>query len=347
MRTVDIVLPELGLHDATANHSLLMRDLLEADGDRVRIVVERPTPRDEPVVLLDDWEADADVTVLQHAIGSEAANTVVKRRLPVVVNYHNVTPLEFVEAWEPQLIAGLRWGRSQLHQLAPLAVRGVADSQYNAAEMREARFRDVTVVPVLWQLPEQAAVTSSPAGDAGTVLFVGRVAPNKCPHDLIAALAMLVERRPAARLVLVGSVASDRYHRSLQALADRLGVADRVTFTGPVSERDLIEHYTSADVFCCASEHEGFCVPIVEAMHHGVPVVAFAAAAVPETVREAGVLLADKSPSTFAAAIDTVMSNPRTAEVMRTAGRARAEDFHLERTTSLMRHALHGAEGSS
>lgn len=340
MRTVDILVPELGQHDATANHSLLIRDLLVADGIDVRIVVERPTVRDERVTLLADWNADADLTILQHAIGSEAANMVVTRGVPVVVNYHNVTPPEFVEAWEPQLLPGLRRGRSQLFQLAPLAIRGIADSAYNAVEMRGARFDDVTVVPVLWRLPEPGPTASGPADDGGLLLFVGRLAPNKCPHDLIAALAVLVDSRPAARLVLVGSSASQRYHSSLITLADRLGLADRVMFAGSVSESQLTDWYSRADVFCCASEHEGFCVPIVEAMHHGVPVVAYAAAAVPETVSDAGIVLSDKSPATFALAIDTVLSTPGVARALRSAGKRRALDFRLEAAQGLMRHAL-------
>ncbi|MBT5852029.1 MAG: glycosyltransferase family 4 protein [Acidimicrobiaceae bacterium] len=340
MPSVDIVLPELGRYDATANHTLLIRDLLIADGVDVRIVVERQTTREEAVTLLADWDADADLVILQHAIGSEAANEVVKRRLPMVVNYHNVTPTEFVEAWDPQLVSGLRWGRAQLHQLAPLAIRGVADSDYNAAEMRAARFDDVAVVPVLWQLPEQGQRASDPIDDGGMVLFVGRLAPNKCPHDLISALALLLEVRPAATLVLVGSAASPRYHSSLLSLADRLGIANRVHFTGSVSEVELIDWYSRADVFCCASEHEGFCVPIVEAMHHGVPVVAYGAAAVPETVQDAGILLGDKSPATLASAIDTVLSSPQVARTLRSAGHRRALDFRLEITQNLMRQAL-------
>ena len=340
MPSVDIVLPELGRYDATANHTLLIRDLLVADGVEVRIIVERPTLRDEAVTLLTDWDADADLVILQHAIGSEAANEVVKRRVPVVVNYHNITPTEFVEAWDPQLVSGLRWGRAQLHQLAPLAIRGVADSHYNAGEMREARFDDVTVVPVLWQLPEQVQPASEPADGGGVVLFVGRLAPNKCPHDLISALAVLIETRPAATLVLVGAAASQRYHSSLVSLADRLGIADQVQFTGSVSEAELTDWYSRADVFCCASEHEGFCVPIVEAMHHGLPVVAYAAAAVPETVQDAGILLGDKSPTTLASAIDTVLSSPEVARTLRSAGHRRALDFRLEITQNLMRQAL-------
>ena len=150
-RRVDIVLPEMHDRDATSTHSRLMRDLLEADGHRVRFVVERPTSTAEDVVLLDRWRADADLTILQHSIGSLAASEIVMRQIPVVVNYHNITPPEFVEPWEPEQIQGLRWGREQLWELRPFAHAAIADSDYNARELREVGYGSVSVSPVLFR----------------------------------------------------------------------------------------------------------------------------------------------------------------------------------------------------
>jgi glycosyltransferase involved in cell wall biosynthesis len=326
-RSVDLLLSELGSHDATSNHTRQMRDVLVEEGAEVRIVVQFATS-DEPVTLLKDWKPTADLTVLQHAIGSGIADRVIRERVSAVVNYHNVTPPELVEAWDADLISGLRWGRSQLDQLAPVARGGLAVSEFNARDMRSAGFHDIRVAPVLWTMPAAAERERRDAPiKGGNVLFVGRVAPNKCHHDLIAAMAALSPRRPDAELVLVGSTASRRYERAVRRLAGRLGVGDRVHFTGAVSGSELASWYERADVFACLSAHEGFCVPVIEAMHHGLPVVAHRAAAVPETVSAAALLLGDKAPATTAAALDRVLSDAELQKSLRSAGYARAEDF--------------------
>ena len=152
----------------------------------------------------------------------------------------------------------------------------------------------------------RAAGRLAAAKDRGgaDLLFVGKVSPHKAPHDLVKMLA--VYRRlydPPARLHLVGSPLGERYGPALAAFVDDLGLGDAVSVTGSVTAAELEAYYRAADVFVCASDHEGFCVPLVEAMGHGVPVVAYGVTAVPETVGHAGLVLADKEPLRFAAAV--------------------------------------------
>lgn len=343
MTRADLLVPELAAHDATGTHTRLVRDLLlEMGVDSVRIVAAIDNGSGEDVTLVSAWNDPADLVILQHGIGSLAAEAVIKRRIPCVVNYHNITPIEFVEPWDPDHISGLRWGRSQLHQLAPVAVRAIGVSRYNAAELRTAGFDDVRVAPVLWDLDQPAAAEGIEPHGTETVLFVGRLSANKCQHDLLAALALLLERRPAVRMVLVGSAASPSYERCLRGYAARLGVEHAVDFAGPVSPEALAAHYAAASAFVCLSEHEGFCVPIVEAMAAAVPVVAFAAAAVPETVADAGILIGDKRPATVAAALDRVLGDPDVRTALVDAGRRRAGDFSLDKGRQQMRAALEG-----
>ena len=326
--SVDLLVPEMGRGDATSNHTRLLRDLLRQRGVAARIIVGRRARADDYELLANRWRAGADLTILQHTIGSEIAQRIIGLQAPVVVNYHNITPPEFVEAWNPEQVRGLEWGRSQLHQLAPLTIRGIADSRFNARELDEAGVRDVVVVPVLRQLagaglrggpdpPDRRAV-------GATVLFVGRITPNKCQHDLISAVAALSRSRPVVRLVLVGGSAPNAYLQCLRNLAVRLGIGDQVVFTGEVSEDCLLQWYRQADVFACASEHEGFGVPLVEAMACGVPVVAYGAAAVSETVGGAGIVLCDKRPATLAAALNRVLSDGPLRAQLREAGAHRA-----------------------
>jgi glycosyltransferase involved in cell wall biosynthesis len=130
----------------------------------------------------------------------------------------------------------------------------------------------------------------------------------------------------------VGGVAAPRYQTALEGFVTDLGLQDAVTLTGSVPAEVLAAHYRDADVFVCLSEHEGFCVPLLEAMQHDLPVIAYAAAAVPETLAGAGVVLTTKSPATVAAAIHTVVASPGVRDALVAAGRARLQDFTLART---------------
>jgi glycosyltransferase involved in cell wall biosynthesis len=162
------------------------------------------------------------------------------------------------------------------------------------------------------------------------LLYVGKISPHKAPHDLVKMLEVL--RRlydPAARLHLIGSPLGETYEPALRGFIADLGLTDAVFLPGSVSGPELEAYYRAADVFVTASDHEGFCVPLGEAMGHGVPIVAYGIAAVPETVAGAGLVLPDKSPIPFAAAVGRVLNDDRLHETLAAAGRDRAGEFDL------------------
>jgi glycosyltransferase involved in cell wall biosynthesis len=240
---------------------------------------------------------------------------------------------------------------------------GLADSDYNAAELAELGLRDAVTCPILLDLAEyhQAPATPDPPatpdrtvaaglGEHPLWLFVGRVAPNKCQHDVIAAFAAY--RRlyaPNSHLAVVGAVTSPRYQKALERMVDDLDLAGAVELTGPAPFATLLAYYRRADVFVCLSEHEGFCVPVIEAMELGVPVVGYSAAAVTETVADAGVLLEDKEPLAVATAVHRLLSDPAARETLQKAGRARASAFALPVTSAKWLDSLrrYGVEGSA
>ena len=272
-----------------------------------------------------------ELLVYQSAIGSVTADYLGSLSAPLVVNYHNITPAGY--GWDSHDRRGLLWGRAQLRRLGGRAELGLADSAFNQAELVEAGYRSTAVAPVLVELgavvPDPVAAARLASAKGGLeVLFVGRIAPNKAQHDLVKALAAYRRMYDAtARLHLVGGVAVPRYQSALAGFVADLGLNEAVTLTGPVPSGVLAAHYRNADVFVCLSEHEGFCVPLLEAMHHGLPVIAYAAAAVPETLGGAGLLLADKSPATVAAAIHAVRADAHLRAELVAAGSARLEDF--------------------
>jgi glycosyltransferase involved in cell wall biosynthesis len=336
---------------AVGAHTLVARDVLRSAGHSSEIFASEIDPvwADRGVHLMRDARDPADVVLYQMAIGSVVADAVLARDEPIVVNHHNLTPMRYIAGWQPVAAHGVAWGRAQLRELAARARLGVAVSSYNEHDLIEAGFPRTTVVPVLIDLgtldvdagPEPART------HAVTWLFVGRLAPNKAQHDIVKAFAAYRRFHNAdARLHLVGGGREDGYAHTLQRFIHALGLDDAVTLAGGVSPSELAAYYRAADVFVVCSEHEGFCVPLLEAMHHRVPIVAFAAAAVPETLGEAGLLFDVKDPCTIAAAVERVVGDAGLRRQLVDAGTRRVRDFDVSRTGPAFVEAVTSARAS-
>jgi glycosyltransferase involved in cell wall biosynthesis len=209
----------------------------------------------------------------------------------------------------------------------------IADSPFNQTDLDQWSYANPIVSPLLVDTGRFLAAPSKPSSPHGRWLFVGRVAPNKCHHDLIAAFA--VYRRlfdPEARLTIVGWSAVETYRAALVDLADRLEVRAAVDWRPDIPFTELVAEYQGSDVFVCLSEHEGFCVPLLEAMAVGLPVLAYRAAAVGDTVANAGTLLDDKDPLVVAVAVHQLLEDDVRRRRQVDAGRARAETFSLDVT---------------
>jgi len=219
------------------------------------------------------------------------------------VHYHNITPPEYFERGSP-LQREMTDGYRQLAEIADDFDLVIGDSRYN---VREFARHTSGLQPRLHLHPvvEPDEITAAPYDTAlltavrqsarVNFVFVGRLARNKRQDVLIHLFDYYFRSVDQdARLWLVGN---DRFDPSYTAQLGRLRTAlpsrDRIVLTGKVSDPELHAYLRAADVFVCASEHEGFCVPIAQAMALGVPVVAYAAAAVPETMGGAGVLVHD------------------------------------------------------
>ena len=278
-----------------------------------------------------------DRLIYQVAIGSPVADWLIGRSEPLIANHHNFTPLRFLQAWDPVATYGTAWGRRQLRRLAARCSLGIADSRFNELDLEAAGFTETVVVPVLVDLTARdreldedllARLRDRKADGGRDWLFVGRIAPNKCQHDIVAALAAhRVGYGSRARLHLVGGPTAPAYSFALERYVTALGLDDAVEIVGPVSAGALGAYYRAADVLVCLSEHEGFCVPLLEAMHHDVPVVAFAAGAVPETVGDGGLVLERKDPETVAAAVERVLGDDQLRAALVAAGRIRCRQL--------------------
>jgi len=292
-----------------------------------------------------------DTLLYQMAIGSPVAAFVRDRPERKAVDYHNITPPELFARWEPDLVHGLAWGRRQLAELGAVCSFALADSAFNESELTGLGYEHTAVVPILLDLDAfehelddacRDRLLERKHRDGGVdLLFVGRVAPNKAQHELVKVLAAYRTLYDGnARLHLVGGSSSDRYVDAIRSFAAELGLADAVDLAGSVSAGELTAYYRAADVLVSASVHEGFCVPLLEAMHHRVPIVARALAAVPETLGDAGVLLRSSSPDRMAAAVHRVVTDAPVRDALVAAGRRRLESFSLPRTRQRLLDAI-------
>jgi L-malate glycosyltransferase len=246
-----------------------------------------------------------DRLLLYHfSVGSSMSSWVEQRarREPVVLWYHNLTPAHYFGATDPFMAGRLVAGREELARLAPICHGALADSEYNAAEMRELGYENVQVVPPIffdgrYDLPPTPGIMDKARPDGATWLYVGRLVPNKRQDEVIAAFEAYRRLDPGAQLFLVGTEGTAvAYRRWLENQIAYLGLQDAVHLVGHVSQNDVNAYYRIADLYVSMSEHEGFGVPLIECMYFDVPFIAYAASAVTETAGEAGILMTEQHP---------------------------------------------------
>lgn len=313
------VLATLGYGDAIGHEVLGIQRVLRAAGYDSEIFVETADRRLEDLTVdyRDLPEASHPDNLLIHhfSIGSRASRVAYALPDRMALVYHNITPPEFFIDVHPLLVQLCYLGRRELGVYANRVELGLGDSEYNRVELEALGFPNTAVLPVV---PDFSHLSGPPnfmqAGafddDWVNILFVGRMIPNKKIEDVIRAFhAYKRWFNPRSRLLLVGSHGGfERYFAMVHDFIARIGAAD-VHMLGHVSNEELAAYYEIADVFLCASEHEGFCVPLMEAFHMGVPVVAHAATAVPATMDGGGLLYHDKDPIAIAGLLDALVSN--------------------------------------
>ncbi|MGI8753227.1 MAG: glycosyltransferase family 4 protein [Acidimicrobiales bacterium] len=284
-----------------------------------------------------------DILVYHLAIGSVVADWLAQRCQTLVVVHHNLTPVEFLRAWDPAATYGVEWGQRQLPELAGRATLGIGVSSFNEAALIRAGYQRTTVAPVMVDLSSWSTaapgpdVTPRPPHLGGSSwLFVGRLAASKCQHHLVRSLAAYRQAYDdEATLRIVGGPSEGPYVDVVRRYAEALALGAAVTLTGPISDAQLVAEYGRADIFVCLSQHEGFCVPLLEAMTAAVPIVAAGSSAVPETVAQAGLVLPirdGRQPSALhvAAAVHRVLSDDRLRGQLIAAGIERAAALSVE-----------------
>ncbi len=335
--------PTLPPGDAIGSHVLWIRNRLRVQGCNSEIFVgtEHPSTAKEThdLAAVDKHVAsDGQTLFLYHvAQASPCADFLLERQEPLALVFHNFTPPELLIHWDPDVAFELLQAQEQLTDLVAKSQFAICDSQFNERTLASFGKLATSVVPLpLHNNPSSVEVNHQ----RRIVLFVGRVAPNKAVHDLITAAALLQENVPDIELRIVGGPTSALYRATLDGLVEALGLGDIVTFTGWIDDEQLELEYRRASVFCTLSDHEGFGVPIAEAMSHGLPVVAYANTAVTETVGDGGLLLHSKTPELVATALEKVLVDEGLANRLSASGHRRVMSFNSEVVGNALDRAL-------
>lgn len=270
------------------------------------------------VIYPDNFSPNPDDLVIYHfSNGSELTDIFINCNAKKIIRYHNITPHAFFMPFDSQKALILKNGREELKKLKNTSPLTLADSEYNAAELIEAGFSNTKVLPILFETahlgekPNMTILNRIRESKNTNILFVGRIAPNKKFEDLLKTFAYYNKIiNPDSVLTLAGSCnGAGKYLDFLKYTAFKLEIEDNVIFTDSIPQKDLNAYYSGADVFLCLSEHEGFCVPLLESMYFDLPIMAYKESAVPETLKDAGILLTKKNHKSIAFLLDILINN--------------------------------------
>lgn len=290
--------------DAISDHALEIDAWLRAHGYQADIFAQHIAPEMVGRVRLDReyvayLDAADDLLIYHYSIYTPNTRLFQASRGRRVLVYHNVTPAHFFYAWDPAQAAQCDVGRRVLGQLTDCDL-ALGDSEFNRQELVQAGFAAeyTGVLPIFLSRHRfepsdvnQALQARLRSGGLVNWLTVGRIVPNKAIEDIIRAFYVYNRTlNHRSHLYIVGSRYVPSYDAQLDILVADLGLAEHITFTGRVPDADLVAYYQAADLYLAASHHEGFCVPLVESMHFGVPILARQAAVIPETLGQAGIL---------------------------------------------------------
>lgn len=337
--------------DAIGDSARKVRDLIRGMGHESHIYAMTidEDMRDEVRPFEDEGARRGEVTVLHYALPSPMTEALAALPGGRVLQYHNITPAHFFAPYHPEVFRIAALGRRDVAGLAGRVDLALGDSEYNRRELEALGFERTGVLPIALDLGRITGAPPHPVvdhllGDGLTnFLFVGRIVPNKRIEDIVR-LAEMYKRYIDAnyRFVFVGRTDGiPKYYATIRALIAELDMLpERFLFTGPVSDWELAAYYRSASVYLSMSEHEGFSVPLLEAMAAGVPVFAYDSSAVAETLGGAGICWSPKDMEYAAELLGQLAFDPALREAVVARQRQRLEDFSEATLVDRLRQLL-------
>jgi len=335
---IDQLVPAFHRGDAIGDAAFHMRNLFRRSGFPADIYcLDRDEDLAEEAVFFKDFPPPSagDVTILHFALASPLSSAFARLGSRKVLLHHNITPASYFLPFSLEMARLVQAGRRELASLAAAADLGLADSEFNRQELIRFGFRRAEVFPLFvdfakYERPADRFVQDLVKDGRTNILFVGRIVPNKKIEDLIKVTFYFKKYiSPLVRLLVVGKTQSlPKYTHSLVRLADEFYLkSEEIQFTGHIPDEEMYALYRASDVFLSLSEHEGFCLPLLESMVFDLPVVAYNAAAVPGTLGGAGILINDRRVDRVAELLNIVGRDGRLREEVRRGQRRRLEEF--------------------
>ena len=350
MRVVQL-LPTLSFGDAIGNDTIALKGVISEMGYSTDIYAENidkrlPGGLAKKVDKLRDLKKD-DVLIYHKSTGTDLTFKLEKYKCRRIMVYHNITPAEFFRSYSVPATQLTELGYKGVEFLRDKVDYVLAVSAYNKSELLKMGYTcPIDIRPILIkfddyrQAPDEAVIKKYSDGKKN-IIFVGRIAPNKKQENVIRAFYSYKKLNPESRLILVGSARGmENYRDRLAKYARALGIGDDVVFPGHIKFSEILAYYHLADAFVCMSEHEGFCVPLVEAMFFDVPIIAYDTSAISDTLGGSGVLLDSNDPVYAAAVMDRVLTDDKLRESIIAGQRRRLEDFSYENVRAVFEREL-------
>lgn len=318
------VVPCLSYGDAIGNEVIAIDKVIKECGYTTIILSDYVDPRINIQAQIYDKNKfcsellSEDIVIYHKAIGSHFSEDIKEFKCRKLMIYHNMTPKKFFQPYNKKTALELENGVKQLEKLKGYINYILADSEYNKLELQEIGFKcKIDVQPLIIDFEEYEKKPSEDiikrySGEGTNILFTGRIAPNKKQEDIIKVFYYYknyIDKN--AKLFLVGSYnGTEKYYAKLKGFVKQLKLKD-VYFTGHISFDEILAYYKIADVFLCMSEHEGFCVPLLESMYFDVPIVAFNSSAIPYTLGDSGILLDSNNYIEYSEIIRRIMEDSK------------------------------------
>lgn len=340
------ILPTISPGDAIGNEAQEIKRVLNEWGYKSEIYAQNIHPKINAKKYTEYKKISSkeNILIFHFSIGSEVSEFVKKLPDKKIMIYHNITPPEYFCGVNETLVNLLGNGKKELRSLVDHIDLAVGVSEYNRLELQEMGFKNTDVLPIIINFHEYSSpnkkLLSKYDDDFVNFLFVGRVTPHKRQEDIIKVFYYYKLINPKSRLFLAGSYEGcEIYSDYLKKLIQDLNLKD-VHLLGKISFNDLISYYKLADIFICMSEHEGFCVPILESMYFEVPIIAYKSTAIPFTLEDTGILVKEKNYCEIAEMVNVLIEDEELRSTLVKKQKDRLENFKREKIISQLESIL-------
>ena len=352
MRIIQL-LPTMSFGDAIGNDTIALKGAISDMGFQTEIYAENidkrlPSGTAQKIEKLRSVSRD-DIILYHKSTGTDLTFKIGDYDCRRIMVYHNITPPEFFRPYSIAATTLTEYGYEGVDFLKDKVDHVLADSAYNKSELVKMGYTcPIDVRPILIkfsdyeQAPDEEIMKKFGDG-RHNLIFVGRIAPNKKQENVIRAFYQYKKLDPQARLILVGSyLGMENYYERLVRYTAALGLRDDVIFTGHIKFSEILAYYRTASAFVCMSEHEGFCVPLAEAMFFHVPIIAYDTSAISDTLGGSGVLLDSNDPVFVSRVIHRLMTDSELRSSVIEGQNRRLEDFSYEHIRDIFEKQLRG-----